>query len=93
MANAVSKCKKLTKTETEDLQIRHKALMAKMTKLWADWGIEAILQPTYASVAFKSKNAAEMGVFLDYLNFWSLLHYPAGVVPVAKVEPGEDKDY
>ena len=64
-----------------------------MTKLWSDWGIEAILQPTYVSAAFKIKNAPEMGVFLDYLNFWSLLHYPAGVVPVAKVEPGEDIDY
>jgi len=34
-----------------------------------------------------------MGVFLDYLNFWSLLHYPAGVVPVGQVEDGEDVDY
>ena len=31
-----------------------------------------------------------MGVFIDYLNFWSLLHYPAGVVPVAKTVPEEE---
>jgi Asp-tRNA(Asn)/Glu-tRNA(Gln) amidotransferase A subunit family amidase len=34
-----------------------------------------------------------MGVFLDYYNFWSLLHYPAGVVPVGRVEEGEDAGY
>jgi len=72
---------------------RQKDLQLKMVKLWKDWGIEAILQPSYASVAFKHKNAADMGVFLDYLNFWSLLHYPAGVVPVAMVEQGEDTGY
>ena len=32
-----------------------------------------------------------MGVFLDYLNFWSLLHYPVGVVPVTQVLNGEDQ--
>jgi hypothetical protein len=34
-----------------------------------------------------------MGVFLDYLNFWSLLHHPVCVLPVAKVEDGEETGY
>ncbi len=64
-----------------------------MKKIWDDWNIDAILQPSYPSCAFKAKNAPDMGVFIDYVNFWSLLHYPAGVIPVSVVQTGEDKDY
>jgi Asp-tRNA(Asn)/Glu-tRNA(Gln) amidotransferase A subunit family amidase len=93
IANAVQKCKKLDFHETSGFLERQKDLQLKMVRLWKAWGIEAILQPSYASVAFKHANAADMGVFLDYLNFWSLLHYPAGVVPVGTVAPGEDTGY
>ena len=93
IANAVQKCKKLDFEETSGFLKRQKDLQLKMVRLWKAWGIEAILQPSYASVAFKHANAADMGVFLDYLNFWSLLHYPAGVVPVGTVAPGEDTGY
>ena len=64
-----------------------------MKKIWENYGIEAIVQPSYISCAFKGVNSADMGVFLDYLNFWSLLNYPVGVVPVAKVEESEEKGY
>ena len=34
-----------------------------------------------------------MGVFLDYLNIWSLLHNPVGVVPVSAVREDEETGY
>lgn len=34
-----------------------------------------------------------MGVFLDYLNIWSLLNHPAGVVPVSQVLKSEETGY
>jgi len=80
----------LKQTELNALLKRQKELMLKMKNLWNDWKIDAILQPSYVSVAFKHEHAPDMGVFIDYLNFWSLLHYPAGVVPVSKVFSNED---
>jgi Asp-tRNA(Asn)/Glu-tRNA(Gln) amidotransferase A subunit family amidase len=57
MANAVAKCKRLTPEENEDLTKRQKDLQIKMVQLWSDWNVEAIIQPSYVSVAFKNKNA------------------------------------
>ena len=36
-----------------------------------------------------------MGSLVDYTFIWNTLHYPAGVVPVTEVLPGEDnpEDY
>lgn len=34
-----------------------------------------------------------MGVFLDYLTIWSLLHHPVGVVPVTSVQDDEQAGY
>ncbi len=91
---AAKTAKPLPQTELNRLLKRQKELMLKMKGLWNDWNIEAILQPSYVSVAFKHEHAPDMGVFIDYLNFWSLFHYPAGIVPVSKTnleeENGED---
>jgi len=34
-----------------------------------------------------------LGLIADYTTIWNTLAYPAGVVPVTEVLPGEDKNY
>lgn len=82
-----------TPEEINDLFKRQADLYPKVKEFWDSQSIEAILQPSYLSCSFKHENSGDMGVFLDYLNIWSLLHYPVGVVPVSNVEPGEDQGY
>ena len=91
--NAVKSISPLSRGQLDNLHKRQIQLQLKMKQIWSDLGIEAILQPSYISCSFKHENSGDMGVFLDYLNFWSLLLYPVGVVPVGKVELGEDRDY
>lgn len=76
--------------EINDLSRRQQELYPKVKAFWDEHKIEAILQPSYLTCSFKHENAGDMGVFLDYLNIWSLLHYPVGVVPVSSVQAGED---
>jgi len=52
-----------------------------------------ILQPSYFSCAFKYSHLHNRGLLLDYTNIWSILSYPVGIIPVGKVEPGEDSGY
>ena len=49
--------KPLKQSELNSLLTRQKELMFKMKKLWNDWKIDAILQPSYVSVAFKHSHA------------------------------------
>ena len=48
-------------------------------------GIEILLQPSYPTTAFRAEYAGEMMAFFDYLNIWSALNFPVGVVPVGRV--------
>ena len=54
-------------------------------------GIEAIICPTNYHSAFKHEDQADLGLIADYSTIWNTLAYPAGVVPVTEVLPGEDK--
>ena len=48
--------------------------------------------PVFPHCAFDSKNAADMGLMLHYNMLWNILHYPAGVLPITRVQPHEDKN-
>ncbi len=45
--------------------------------------------PNYPVPAFISENINELGSFREYQLIWSVLHYPAGVVPVTFVTAEE----
>ena len=48
--------------------------------------------PNYPIPAFRSTNVDELGNFREYQLIWSLLHYPAGVIPVTYVTDREAKN-
>jgi hypothetical protein len=45
--------------------------------------------PNYPIPAFESASVDKLGNFREYQLIWSLLHYPAGVVPVTSVTEQE----
>ena len=42
--------------------------------------------PNYPIPAFKEENVGTVGAIRDYQFLWSLIHYPAGCVPVLKTD-------
>jgi len=64
---------------------RQTLLVKSMKSKWEDLGIEALIMPNYPVPAFKDQNVDHLGNFREYQLIWSLLHYPAGVVPVTSV--------
>ena len=63
-----------------------------MAKRIEEEGIDAIICPPYYHSAFKHEDSADLGLIADYTTIWNTLAYPAGVVPVTEVLPGEDKN-
>jgi len=64
-----------------------------MKAKWEELGIDAIIMPSYPIPAFKSQSAPDLGAFRDYQVLWSVLHYPAGVIPITTVGDGNDLIY
>ena len=60
-----------------------------MGKKWKEEKLDALIMPPYIGCSFKHENAGDMGVFLDYSVLWNGLNYPAGVLPVTKVQEGD----
>lgn len=56
-------------------------------------GIDAIICPTFYHAAFKHEDAPDLSLIADYTTIWNILEYPAGVVPVTKVQEGEDEKF
>ena len=71
-------------------KIKFEMHMAKRIK---EEGIDAIICPSYYHSAFKHEDAADLAIIADFTTIWNTLEYPAGVVPVTEVLPGEDKNY
>ncbi|TNV80973.1 hypothetical protein FGO68_gene10665 [Halteria grandinella] len=90
---SIKSIKICSKDEINELFKRQADLYPKVKEFWDQQNIEAILQPSYLSCSFKHEHSGDMGIFFDYLNLWSLLHYPVGVVPVSSVQDGEDAGY
>ena len=62
-----------------------------MKDIWKGYNIDALIQPSYKTPAFSHSNAESgMGLFFEYLGFWTLLHYPTGVVPISFVTEEEE---
>jgi len=59
---------------------------------WEALNLDALICPVSYHSAYKSKDAEDLGVTVDYLTIWNVVHYPVGVVPVTEVMEGEDAE-
>ena len=72
-----------------ELIYRQSLVVKSMKQKWDKLGIQALVMPTYPIPAFSTGNVEKLANFTEYLFPWSLLHYPAGVVPVTFVTEQE----
>ena len=63
----------------------------EFSQKWQRWGIDALVTPIFPHTSFRAKHADEMGLMLEYCFIWSLLMFPAGVVPVTDVQKDEEE--
>jgi hypothetical protein len=63
-----------------------------MFDLWKDSNIDALVMPNYPIPAFKEENVGTVGAIRDYQFLWSLIHYPAGCVPVMRTNLEQSKN-
>lgn len=61
-----------------------------VTKAWTDLKLDACIGPSMGLPAFPHRGSELMTPFLCYQILINSLQYPAGVVPVGRVLPGED---
>ena len=71
------------------MMYRQSLLVKSMKQKWEELGIQALVMPNYPIPAFESSSVDKLGNFREYQLIWSLLHYPAGVVPVTSVTEQE----
>mmetsp|Transcript_10486 Transcript_10486/g.7826 ORF Transcript_10486/g.7826 Transcript_10486/m.7826 type:complete len:112 (-) Transcript_10486:59-394(-) len=64
-----------------------------MQAKWLSLQLDAVICPTSYHCAYKHSNSTLLSSFVDYPSFWNVLNFPAGVVPVTEVLPGEDSGY
>ena len=50
-------------------------------------GFDGLLTPAQFHCAFKNEDADELCTIHDYFYLFNMIHYPAGIVPVAQVTP------
>jgi fatty acid amide hydrolase len=79
--------------EVDELMHRQKDLYMEMKEKWESLGISALITPNFPTPAFKDTNVNRIGMLRDYQFIWSILHYPAGVVPVTKADTDGDLEY
>ena len=87
--DSVKSLKVLETKELDELMKRLTALQLHMKDKWEALGIEAVIMPNYPIPAFTSANVEQVGSFRDYQIIWSLLHYPAGALPITTVQESE----
>lgn len=61
---------------------RRKELAYRVSEWWQKTGVEALVTPAFPHCAFRAEEAADMGLMLEYIFLWSVIYFPAGVVPV-----------
>eukprot|EP00347_Sterkiella_histriomuscorum_P018941 403343571 len=93
VVDGIQNVRPMSESELDGLIMQQSQLQISMLKKWQDAGIEALLIPVFPTCSFQAKYAGDMGVFLDYVSIWSVLHYPQGVVPVTEVLESETKEY
>ena len=63
----------------------------EFSKKWQAAGISALICPTWPHCAFKADNAMDMGMMLDYIFPFNIMHYPAAAIPITTVRENEQE--
>ena len=86
----ISALKPLTYKELCELGAKISDLKMKFNKYYQSQGFDAVICPSWPLVAPRHKTSLDLMLAPSYSCVWNLLDYPAGVVPVKLIEPGED---
>lgn len=92
LAEAVKKLKILSETKQKELHFRRLEILNSLRDRFKKLDLDAFICPTYVSCAFKNENCSDMGGLFDYTIIWNCFDFPAGIVPVTKVE-NTDEEY
>jgi len=65
----------------------------EMNTRWIEEKLDAVISPAYYHCAIKHEDGQGLAMNADYTAIWNTLHFPAGVVPVTEVLPGEENGY
>lgn len=85
-----SKAKKLSFQEFCELCQEINGFRFDFNAYWQSLNIDVLLCPIWPLVAPLHETTFDLAPCFAYSFIWNLLDYPAGVVPVKKVGPGED---
>ena len=80
---------RLDEEQFEKLLRDREEFAQKFSKKWQASGITALVTPTYPHCSFKAKDAGQGGHLIRYNVLWNVLHYPAGIVPITRVQSNE----
>ena len=83
--------KSLTPEQFEECIYKRKVCVERISQRWRSLDISALICPVYPSCAFKNKNAPDLTLFMEYVAYWNITHFPTGSVPVTEVTAEEAK--
>ena len=86
----ISALKPLTYKELCELGAKVSDIKMKFNEYYQSQGFDVVICPIWALVAPRHKTSLDLMLAASYCCVWNLLDYPAGVVPIKLVEPGED---
>ena len=86
----LSPLKPLTYKELCELGDRISKMRMKFNEYYQSQGFDAVICPIWPFVAPHHKKTPETMLGVSYSCVWNVLDFPAGVVPVKLIEPGED---
>lgn len=72
----------MNQDELDDMMKLQLKLYQDMKTKWDELGIDAVIMPNHPIPTFRASNVNKVGILRDYQTVWSVLHYPAGVVPL-----------
>jgi fatty acid amide hydrolase len=78
--------------ERRSLEERIAALRRRFALMLDGAGIDALIGPAHAHPAVPHGTALDVAAGQSYTSLYNLLGMPAGVAPVTRVQPGEERD-
>ncbi len=85
--------KEYNSDDIDDLLLEKIEFERHMENRFKTEGIDAVISPAFYHSAFKHEDASDLAIIADYTTIWNILSYPAGVVPVTKVEKGDEERF
>jgi len=77
--------------EALEIQTTGQGFHLKLKEYWESEKLDLIITPGFPIPAFDYDAYVELFYTLIYTGIWNFFNYPAGVVPVSKVDPIKDK--